>query len=295
MEDPPEQHQFACPQCSQVFKSTYEQIGLEMACLQCGYTFQIPDFSGPTIVEDEIEPNQGDVPMQGIQPHAAPSSPHPDLMQSFTNESIQLLQSRQEIDFTFLSMLHRQNCWEFAIIAYMLNSKVETLKQSVCQKKYVQLVSNNWNKKRFLYKRFLKEHSIEMFALLESLQITLSNSFKEMCLRGDIRLIFQFIDEIDQLLGRLQGFHEKFFDVRMPKEEPYLGIQRIFTAWVPYCSKNLSLFAEKLRDDALKQRDEQIILPQISFVPPLIYTLISQLNGLGIGFDRPRTVIEDKV
>ena len=283
-----ERHVFCCPNCTQKFKSTYEQIGLEMSCPQCASIFKIPGAPRKPYAETSVDMNK--TAFSGSMNRNRQNNVNRSLLDSLTYDELNLLQQLDAEIVPRLENLTRRHSWEYILLNNVLSHCIAHLKQVVAETEYVQVEQKAWKKRRVQFNLFLKAYLDQYFHLLGVMYKLMTEQFYRVIHGESINEILQFASNMEQVIQDIIAFHQRLYQEPLPRIEAYLIIQEIMAEWAPYCCQNLEKLAFELERRGPNSRDRNFFGPQISFIVPDIYKLIKIVNELGIGFERPKTV-----
>jgi len=283
---------FNCPGCSQEYEVGLEHLGMEMECHACKKKFTVPNLLNIASKGTSAEKEERYTKISEEEVEATKKLNSP-VMKTLNEDEISLLQQEGDELLNQLKQLKRRNCWEFSIIASMLENRIALLKQSVVDVQFEQSYQKIWKKRRGKFNYFIVEHTKEFFSILEELSKLLGEKLCKMLFCENISSLCEFIGNVEEQFIRLQKFHEKIFSEPMPQDETYEAIQQILTGWVPYCCQSLDPAIEGLEKNITKMRDSVIYQPQVSFAPPTLHQFYKIAAKLDLGFERPRTVFQD--
>ena len=282
MEERHEPHIFKCPSCPQLFKSAYDEIGLEMDCPQCGDCFRIPEITDALKLETSHGSRQID--LQEEERIEADEKAEIPVYETFSDEERKMLNDLPAVSLENLKILTKQNCWEYSIVAALLFNQLENLQQTVIDTTYKQELQKGWKKNRSNFNYFLDQHCKDLFTTFNALYELMSDSLGYALENEDLNAIFALLEKFDVLITRLAKAHVRIYREPMPPEEPYPTLQQLITDWIPYCSRHLLDFVNKLHEKCVNLRSSNKLRPQISLVPPSFYQFLKITNQLGIGF-----------
>ena len=287
MEERLESHVFKCPKCPQLFKSFYDEIGLEMDCPKCGIVFKIPKLSETVKFETAFDAKQTSLPDDHAKVETESNIP---VFECLSEEERKMLNGSSEIVVENLKILTKQNCWEYYIIAALFCNQLENLKQTVLDTSYKQEIQKGWKKNRSAFNNFLKTYTDDLFITFNSLYTLMSNDLSHVLEAEDLSTIFALAKNFDQLIIRLAETHVKIYDEPMPPEAPYLTLQQIIADWVPYCCRSLLGFVDDLQKKCVNLRGPNKLCPQISLISPTYFQFVKIMTELGIGYRDAATI-----
>ena len=282
MEKKVEDHVFKCPECPQMFKSTYDEIGLEMDCPQCDACFRIPDGSETKKLETSFEDDGLNKATKKKDKFKEKSGV--PVFSGLNDEELKMLDtSPSEVLVENLKILTRQHCWEYFVVAALLINQLDNLKQTVLDTSYKQEAQKGWKKNRLIFNDFLKNYSESFFSTFNLLYKLVSDDLQRALEKEDLSVIFELAKKFDQQIIKLAEIHVRIYREPMPPEEPYLTLHQIITDWVPYCCRSLLDFVENLQEKSVNLRCSNRLRPQISLITPSYFQYMKIMNELGVG------------
>ena len=291
MEERDEPHIFKCPDCPQLFKSAYDEIGLGMDCPNCKLYFKIPNISEAVKFETTLGTRQECL---SDDPKKDKTDSNFPIFDRLSKDEVKLLNGSSEILVENLKILTQQYCWEYFAVAALLCNQLENLKQTVLDTTYKQALQKGWKKNRSQFNRFLRTYVDDLFTALTSLYKLVSDDLAHALESDDLSTIFDLSKNFDQLIIKLAKIHVRVYHEPMPSEEPYLSVHPIVTDWVPHCCRTLLDFVDNLQRKCVNLRSSNKLCPQISLVSPTYYQIVKILAELEIGFRHVETVFPSK-
>ncbi len=282
-----------CPNCSQEYEASFEHIGMEMQCTECSNVFKIPNLfniaSAGSTSDAEVD-TQPRVSQEELDANRRLNSP---LLDSLDDSELQLLKQEGDQLIEILSQLKRRNCWEYSVLAVVLNNRLESLRKASLHTKYEPVYQKSWMKNKGKYHGFLRGRVKEFTSILTELNTTITIDFYRILRCNSVPDLISFAEKIDLSFHKLKRFHEKNFEEAIPPEDVYESAVLIITGWVPYCCKAFDLVIEGLNKNSKKMRDSVIYQPELSFFSPTLHQFFKIADRLGLGLCKTLTVYQD--
>lgn len=244
-----------CPHCQDSLTILDVQYGVEFACPKCGVSFLIS------------KPEEG---------HVYPFDPLAD-------DEVEALRRRDANVFDHLNEWMVRENWRYALIAAVMDNRLETLRTSVYQENREQGKAGGLFGKKSRFRAFANEACNTFYDIIQDIYGALLQDLKAALETMHALDILRFADKFEVEIQRLTEFHESICERPMHDSGIYFEVHTLMKRWAPYTWQGLNTLVKMFESKSFEEynSDGKEYQLQVILMPPNIhqfYILKRKLN-----------------
>lgn len=242
---------FGCPYCSQHIRAYDEYIGEVITCPTCNAEIVVPN------------------------PHILKKAAYVVNEQESSNympAELQALRGADEALKERILKIPKENSWEMAVLAEMLDHRLQALKQ---------VIEGNTGTFRFddtveydpeaLF-RDIDDRFNRFINILYTTYDILLYTLPQAMYQESLVMIVDFANQIGEQINLIVKYHNALYKYTLPSDYPYTHIQGVQSSWAPHILETLMMSVDTLRAASEYSREEAAHLSnQYSIIPASIH------------------------